>query len=404
MQSTGKAMRSLASYVALSTIGLVGACSSWGSYDGSYVCGNVGGAAGPVSFGPPVVSGPAASLTTGQTPMFNLGLGKCTPGSLCGPRGIKLINGAFYVVSSCDHRVLVWNAAPTQQNQPADRVIGQPTLTQCAQNAGGAIGGNTLAYPFDVASDGKILAVLDQGNDRVLVFDPIPTGTGPSASYALSAQSLTGQPSAGCPNSPTLSLYEPQALAIAGSKLVVTDTGNNRTLVWDPFPVQPLTPEGVLLGQGSHTSCSPPMMCSALTSQTQASPSGVWTDGTRLFVSDTRNDRVLLWKSFPTTANQPPDLVLGPALAGAAPLNGPTALTSNGDQLLVADTGNNRILIWNSRPTSSTTGPDVVLGQLDMTSTGSLNGQQGFLAPGGLLLAGGHLWVSDSGHGRVTVF
>ena len=42
-------------------------------------------------------------------------------------------------------------------------------------------------------------------------------------------------------------------------------------------------------------------------------------------------------------------------------------MTSNGNQLFVADTGNNRVLVWNGFPTNNDGAADRVLGQADLT-------------------------------------
>ena len=48
-------------------------------------------------------------------------------------------------------------------------------------------------------------------------------------------------------------------------------------------------------------------------------PSGLYSDGTRLFVADKLNNRVLIWNAWPTANGQAADVVLGQA-----------AMTSNG--------------------------------------------------------------------------
>ncbi len=40
-------------------------------------------------------------------------------------------------------------------------------------------------------------------------------------------------------------------------------------------------------------------------------PQGVWIQNGKLFVADTQNDRVMIWNTLPTKNNQPADLVLG---------------------------------------------------------------------------------------------
>ena len=76
------------------------------------------------------------------------------------------------------------------------------------------------------------------------------------------------------------------------------------------------------------------------------------TDGERLVLADSSNNRVLIWNSIPTQINQSPELVIGqkdlysnqPGLA-ADKLNWPVGVATDEKHLLVADTENNRVLI-----------------------------------------------------------
>ena len=53
---------------------------------------------------------------------------------------------------------------------------------------------------------------------------------------------------------------------------------------------------------------------------------------------------------------------------GPVALSFPYAVQSDGTRLFVPDYSNNRVLIWNTMPTADGTPPNVVLGQPDMTS------------------------------------
>ena len=106
-------------------------------------------------------------------------------------------------------------------------------------------------------------------------------------------------------------------------------------------------------------------------------PTGVATDGNILAVADTDNNRILIWNSPPTTNGQPPDVVIGQAdfthNATSVPptaksLRGPTGLWIAGGKLYVADTQDNRILIYNKIPTTNNVAADVVVGQPNFTS------------------------------------
>jgi hypothetical protein len=88
-------------------------------------------------------------------------------------------------------------------------------------------------------------------------------------------------------------------------------------------------------------------------------PSGLATDGTALLLADRWNHRVLIWKTAPSKSNTPPDLVLGQpdfkqnhSGQGTHQMNWPgnVAITPDGGRIAIADTNNNRILIWNAFP------------------------------------------------------
>ena len=106
-------------------------------------------------------------------------------------------------------------------------------------------------------------------------------------------------------------------------------------------------------------------------------PTAVATDGTIVAVADTDNNRVLIWNQFPTTNDQPANLVLGQpdfntvqSFAGVhnKTLRGPQGVWIQNGKLFVADTQNHRVLIWNSIPTKNDQAADVVLGQKDFNS------------------------------------
>ena len=171
------------------------------------------------------------------------------------------------------------------------------------------------------------------------------------------------------------------------------------------------------------------------TARTLYSPSSVWTDGTRLVVSDFGNHRVLVWNSFPTRHFQPADTVLGQSdfahstandddqngavdtTPSARTLYRPLAVTGNGVQLAVADFENNRVLIWNRMPTAPFQPADVVLGQGDFNRSQYNDTDQDGVrdatpsayttsSPNGLLFHGNRLVMvqSVSGGNRAIVF
>ena len=79
-----------------------------------------------------------------------------------------------------------------------------------------------------------------------------------------------------------------------------------------------------------------------------------------------------------------------------------------GDVLVVADTGNHRVLIWHQPPERDEQPCDVVLGQPDAFSDGPAAGRGdsriGLHLPTGVLMDGSRLVVADAWHHRVLVY
>jgi len=106
-------------------------------------------------------------------------------------------------------------------------------------------------------------------------------------------------------------------------------------------------------------------------------PTAVASEGGVLAVADTDNNRILIWKTIPTANNAPADVVIGQTdftkkatliPPTATSMRGPQGVWIEGGKLFVADTQNHRILIYNSIPNSNGVAADLVLGQPDFTT------------------------------------
>jgi hypothetical protein len=294
------------------------------------------------------------------------------------PYGNALVyNGVLYLPDYYNNRVLGFNPVPTTNNESADFVLGQPDFTTTTD--GNAA--NEMYGPQTVKVDSGRMLIDDFGNNRVLIWNTVPTSTQVSADVVV-GQTGFGLSGDDCTQS---RLYSPESIETVDGKLIVTDTYNNRVLIWNTIPTSNGAPADIVLGQNSFTNgaendddqdgsadLNP-------TARTLYSPSGVWSDGTRLIVADSDNNRVLIWNTFPTSNFTPADVVLGQSdmISNATGLsdkdmNFPYHMTSNGNQLFVGDDANHRVLIWNSIPTTDYTSADVVLGQSDFVH-GTMN-------------------------------
>jgi hypothetical protein len=281
---------------------------------------------------------------------------------VCSPFGSAGWDGATLFLSDWPrNRVLAFDGIPAVDGAAAAWVLGQPDFSRV--DAGTARTG--LAGPESVRAAGGKLFVAEFHNDRLLIYDPAPAGFGGAAVVAVGATSVDVPGTGACAAD---ALLRPESFAVVGTRLVVADPGHHRVLVWNEIPTVSGAPADLVLGQPDFTTCAP--NAGGLSARSLLLPTDAWSDGTRLFVADAMNHRILGWSTFPESSYAPADLVLGqPSFAAAdvassrAGLQLPYFVTSNGNQLFVADQGNNRVLVWNALPTASGALPDVVLGQ-----------------------------------------
>lgn len=279
-------------------------------------------------------------------------------------------------------------------------LYGQASGSGSAPNRGGAVGNRTLSAPLGaIATDGTRFFIADTANNRVLGFNTIPAGPETPADFVL------GQDSAAS-NSPGTARHRmalPGSVFVGEGRMVVADSGNNRVLVWNSVPQSATALPDVVIGQSDFASSQ------SGTSATRLSfPAAAIVANGRLVVTDQGNNRVLVWNTVPAAHGAAADLVLGqPDFASkeaddeAHELNKPAGLWSDGIRLLVADSANNRVLYWTSFPQLSSADADYVIGQsgFSRSSPGSSAGT--LRAPYGVASDGSRVYIADSGNNRV---
>jgi hypothetical protein len=158
--------------------------------------------------------------------------GPAGPASFRWPHSIAGTADRLYVADAGNHRVLGWAARP-DRDRPADLALGQPDFATATELPYGPQRADMLRFPYAVDSEGSVLAVADTANNRILLWDRLADrAIGPAATAVL------GQPGFG-PNGENHwtgvtreSLCWPYGLSLAGDRLAVADSGNNRVVIW----------------------------------------------------------------------------------------------------------------------------------------------------------------------------
>ena len=246
--------------------------------------------------------------------------------SLRSPQGVWIQNGKLFVADTQNHRVLIWNSIPTVNRQPADLVLGQgnfnvavqPDLTKQDTNAHA----NTLLNPVSVSSDGTRLFVADLGNNRVLIWNSIPTVNTQPADVVVGQKDLdTGLSNDApdlCPSNGTDSttgaltypdrcgktMDFPRFALSDGTRLYIADGGNDRVLIYNTIPTQNAAAADVILGQpdenASVVTSTPdtpfrPTVLNQSAANITPTPLGLAWDGSNLYVTDPANRRILVF-------------------------------------------------------------------------------------------------------------
>ena len=352
-----------------------------------------------------------ASMTTGTAP------GQTSKSSLAGPAGLAVdVSGTLYVAIPADNRVLLFPSGSAS----ASTVLGQADFSSSLVNAASypRASASGLSGPNDVKVDASgNIYVADTGNNRVL---SIPANS-------KSANRVWGQfdfVSSGPNQVKPASLNTPVRMTVDYSQspyaLYLSDTGNNRVLVWrDAVHFRTGDPADLVIGQPDLRTGIANVDSQGLQTPSRTSlslPKGIAVDSSgNLYVADSGNHRVL---RYPKPVNQSgritPDLVLGQgdftsalsAVVSASSLRSPSGVAIGPDgNVFVADSGNNRVLEFPSGGVRSAA--IRVYGQPNFNSavTPNLSSSQTLTAPLGLYIDSAfNLYVADTGANRVLLF
>jgi hypothetical protein len=406
---------------------------------------------------------------TGQAARLFIGQPQATredPGAterlLGGVGGVAYANDTLFVADSnrvnadpINNRVLIFRnlsgalPAPTDELMytercpvcvgQADTVLGQPDFAKTDRG----LSASAMRTPTAVASDGQRLVVADTDNNRILIWNSIPSTNNAPANVVLGQKDFTTRDVS--PQIPTASsMRGPQGVWIHGGKLYAADTQNHRVLIWNSIPTANNAPADLVLGQPNLTTFVEPDLTQqreTARADNMLNPVSVTSDGTRLFVTDLGHNRVLVWNSIPARNAAPADLAIGqPDLSTSiannsfrmeggkqvkvlceavakdeeendlfpqrcnATLEWPRFALSDGNKLFVADGGNDRVLVFNAIPTQNGQAADHVIGQLGGGINQASTAADSMRTPMSLAWDGINLYVSDTFNRRINVY
>jgi hypothetical protein len=303
--------------------------------------------------------------------------------TLSSPAGLSVIDGKLYVSDSGNHRVLRWNGLPSDDGEVPGLVLGQDNLECGEANRRGLVGSGSLFFPFSVRSgDDQHVIVADKDNHRVLIWQKIPFNDGWNADVCLGQFGMDERE----PNRGDFDNVTPETLSFPTSafydqetgKVLVVDQGNNRVLIWNKLPSNNGVPADLVLGQKDFYSreVNAGMGAKRCNASSMYFPTDVVFGRKGLFVSDSGNNRVLVWKELPTENGQPADIVIGQTTfsghqfnrgtneASECTLNDPYGMFIDEDpedeedigKLFICDRGNSRVVIWEELPEGNKAG------------------------------------------------
>ena len=365
-------------------------------------------------------NGQPASIVIGQQDFLQ---GSSNPGgvsekTLAYPAFI-FYDGNYLFITDCgNHRVLVYNSIPSTSNPSAIAVIGQNDFEHNAPNQGLLTPSSyTLKSPEGIAGDGNKLLIADEYNHRVLIYndiaakinDFINNGTPIAADVVVGQIYFTsGSINQGGTVRPN-TLYRPYGLNINGGKLFIADMLNNRILIYNSIPITNDASADIFVGQECGTK-----NVSGVTPNLMFYPAGVYCDGTKLIIGDTSNQRVIIYDVIPTTHNTAANCVIGQTNfyskdknQGGGPnintLQFPLGVYSDGKRLFVADQSNNRIMIFDNW-SSTNASASLVIGQENFTDGPYGTSQVKLRATYDVYLYGKKLFITDKDNSRVLIF
>ena len=275
------------------------------------------------------------------------------------PTGICACGEGLAVADAWNHRILIWHQLPTHSNTPADLVLGQADFSGMESNRGADVPtAETLFWCYGVYWDGERLWVADSGNRRVLMWQGLPARNGQPADLVLGQRDFVCRDENGGGEPSAFSMRWPHAITLWGDKLCVADAGNNRIMVWDSVLQHNGADCDHMLGQNDNVLVDNNQSLYWPTSAALNMPYGVAAVGDWLIISDTANSRLIGWHLDDcATGVAARALTAQPDFNAKGDNRWQTPVrdslcwpygvsASDGEHIVVSDSGNNRVLLW----------------------------------------------------------
>lgn len=278
------------------------------------------------------------------------------------PTGVAADDDVLAVADAWNHRVLIWRGLPDASHRPANVVLGQSDFNQGLANRGADHpGADTLHWCYGVTIADGGLIVADTGNRRVLVWNEIPSVNGAPADLVLGQRDPRTRDENAGEGGGARGMRWPHAVAAVDGSLFVADAGNNRIMAWRRWPSLDGAPCDYVLGQTDASGLDHNRAAYFPTARAMSMPYGVCAAGKRLIVADTANSRLLGFEHDRLGMGVAASRLAGQISFEAKGDNRwthaerdslcwPYNVSARGDTLVIANSGNNRVLLWEAAP------------------------------------------------------
>ena len=309
---------------------------------------------------------------------------------------LKIFGGKVYVSMSNGNRVVGYNSVPTADREP-DFVIGSPSLST-----------NTLLTNFLItnpnpASDGRRLFVTSDFDRKLYIWRTPPTASGTLPDATFSFRNAYD--------------FQPRDNTLFGD--VFMAAGETKVVIWQTLPTNGENPTTLLSGTIGNV--------------TLTGIQGIAYDGRYTYITD--GAKLYIWAGIPTASSNPAfNITTGTndgsgritsdgtnvawvgadhkvyvcqvaslsgcatpqSFGGVGTLNLPEDVQLAAGRVFVADTGFNRVKVWNSLTTAlANSAPDAILGQANSTDVTPRIGQDKLFWPGNVMYDGRKVWVGE---------